>query len=214
MSPTQLCPGPTTVGVRRQITGIFSAEFNLAVTSREVVIEDGSGGEARDHYSHDQPLHDQCRGGVPLLADQGEERIMTTRTENEVRLSLPFAEAMERTRAALQAEGFGVLTTIDMQAAFREKLGAPFRPYVIMGACNPPLAYQALTASPEVGLMLPCNVTVEEEAPGLSVVRLAQPSRMLGPDLLEHPPALQQVASDAEARLARVADDLRRSAAG
>ena len=139
---------------------------------------------------------------------------MTTRAENEISLPVPFAQAVERTRAALQAEGFGVLTTIDMQAAFREKLGADFRPYVILGACNPPLAYKALTASAEIGLMLPCNVTVEEEAPGQSVVRLAQPSRMLGPDPLEHPLALHQVAKDAEARLARVADALRQSAAG
>ncbi|MBP2648033.1 MAG: uncharacterized protein H6Q77_1657 [Gemmatimonadetes bacterium] len=134
---------------------------------------------------------------------------MTTKTENEIGLALPFAQAVERTRTALQAEGFGVLTTIDMQAAFREKLAADFRPYVIMGACNPPLAYKALTASAEVGLMLPCNVTVEEEAPGRSVVRFARPTRLLGADPTEYPPAVHQVASDAEARLARVADALR-----
>ncbi len=131
----------------------------------------------------------------------------------EVRLALPFAEALERTRAALLSEGFGILTTIDMQAAFRDKLAADFRPYVILGACNPPLAYKALTASPEVGLMLPCNVTVEEEAPGRSVVRLAQPARMLGPEPLQRSPALHEVVRDAEARLARVADGLRRAMA-
>lgn len=137
----------------------------------------------------------------------------TQKFGDEVRLALPFAEALEHTRVSLQAEGFGILTTIDMQAAFRDKLAADFHPYVILGACNPPLAYKALTASPEVGLMLPCNVTVEEEAPGQSVVRLAHPSRMLGPEPLEHSPALHAVVRDAEARLARVADGLRRAIA-
>jgi uncharacterized protein (DUF302 family) len=137
---------------------------------------------------------------------------VATRPDNEVRLPVPFGQAVELTRSALQAEGFGVLTTIDMQAAFREKLGAEFRPYVILGACNPPLAYQALTASAEIGLMLPCNVTVEEEAPGQCVVRLAQPSRMLGPDPQAQPAAVRLVAADAEGRLARVAETLRRTA--
>jgi len=136
----------------------------------------------------------------------------STTTVNAVNLALPFAETVERTKAALQAEGFGVLTTIDMQAAFRDKLGADFRPYVIMGACNPPLAYKALSASPEIGLMLPCNVTVEESGPGQSVVRFARPRLMLEAFPAEHSPAVEQVAADAEDRLVRVAEALRQSA--
>ena len=123
----------------------------------------------------------------------------------EVRLAMSFADALDRTRAALQTEGFGILTTIDMQKAFRDKLGADFRPYTILGACNPPLAHKALNASPEIGLLLPCNVTVDEITPGLCIVRLVNPLAMLGPDPASQPLELQQVASDAEARLRRVA---------
>lgn len=123
----------------------------------------------------------------------------------EVRLSMSFADALEHTRAALKAEGFGIISSVDMQQTFREKLSADFRPYVILGACNPPLAHKALTASPEVGLLLPCNVTVEEEAPGRAIVRLVNPSAMLSVGGLAQSAAVREVATDAEARLARVA---------
>jgi uncharacterized protein (DUF302 family) len=136
---------------------------------------------------------------------------MTTTVDDAIHLALPFTEAVERTRAVLQAEGFGVLTSIDMQAAFREKLGADFRPYVILGACNPPLAYKALTASPEAGLMLPCNVTVEEVAPGRSVVRFARPELALQANPAGHPAAVREVAAEADTRLRRAADSLRLS---
>ena len=76
-------------------------------------------------------------------------------------VTLPFGAAVERTRTALKAEGFGIISEIDMQAAFKEKLGRDFRPFVILGACNPPLAFAAISTDPEVGLLLPCNVTVE-----------------------------------------------------
>lgn len=124
---------------------------------------------------------------------------------SEVRLNVSFSCALERARLALQTEGFGILTTVDMQKAFRDKLGADFRPFTILGACNPPLAHKALNASPEIGLQIPCNVTVEEVAPGTIIVRLVNPLAMLGADPASQPLELQQVAADAEARLRRVA---------
>jgi uncharacterized protein (DUF302 family) len=122
-----------------------------------------------------------------------------------VPVGLPFEAALTRTREALKAEGFGVLTEIDMRAAFREKLGREFRPYVILGACNPPLAFSALSADPEVGLLLPCNVTVEEAANGSTVVRLVDPEGLLGTAGLGESPVLGGVARDARARLEQVA---------
>jgi len=135
---------------------------------------------------------------------------MTPTLGTEVRLSMSFADALEHTRAALLAEGFGIITTVDMQKSFREKLNADFRPYVILGACNPPLAFKAMTALPEIGLLLPCNVTVDEEAPGRVVVRLVNPTSMLGVNGMAGVPAVREVAADAETRLARVAAALGR----
>lgn len=116
--------------------------------------------------------------------------------------------AVARVTAALKAEGFGVLTSIDLRAAFKEKLGAEFRGYTILGACNPPLAHRALGAEPLVGLMLPCNVTVEDAPDGGSVVRFINPDAMMGVGSLGASPALAEVARDARARLERVAKAL------
>jgi uncharacterized protein (DUF302 family) len=123
----------------------------------------------------------------------------------EVQITQPFDQVLARVRAALKAEGFGILTEIDLQQAFREKLGREFRPYVILGACNPPLAYAAVVTDPQVGLLLPCNVTVEAIGPGTSVVRLIDPEVLLGVSAGGGIPALREIARDAGARLARVA---------
>lgn len=77
-------------------------------------------------------------------------------------LNLPFAEAVDKTITALKARGFGVLTRIDVQSTLKEKIGADFRPYVILGACNPRMAHEALMAEDKIGTMLPCNVVVQE----------------------------------------------------
>ena len=130
---------------------------------------------------------------------------MRTLLGMEVKLDLPFDVALTRTREALKTEGFGVLTEVDLQAAFKEKLGLAFRPYVILGACNPPLAHTAVSADPEVGLLLPCNVTVEADAEGGSVVRLVDPERLLTTASLDGSALVGGVAKDAGERLRRVA---------
>jgi uncharacterized protein (DUF302 family) len=129
----------------------------------------------------------------------------------ETKLPFAFPDAIARTRAALQAEGFGILTEIDLQAAFREKLGATFRPYVILGACNPPLAYAAITADPSVGLLLPCNVTVEATGEGASLVRVTDPAVLLASMGGIVSPDLRRVAEDARTRLTRVVAVLKAS---
>ena len=134
---------------------------------------------------------------------------MTQPLGHEVLLAQPFDEALARVRGALKVEGFGILTEIDLRQAFREKLGREFRPYVILGACNPPLAYAAIEADPQVGLLLPCNVTVEATGPTASTVRLTDPEVLLGASAAAGRPALGEIARDAAARLARVVAALR-----
>ena len=123
-----------------------------------------------------------------------------------VRLHTDFASALARVMEALKAEGFGVLTEIDVQETLKKKLGVDFRPYKILGACNPPLAYRALSAAPEVGLLLPCNVVVAQVEEGVIEVSLVDPLAMLG--VLAYA-ELKPVAADAAARLDRVAASLR-----
>ncbi len=89
---------------------------------------------------------------------------------------LPFEKAVETTKAALKQHGFGVLTEIDVQATMKEKLGADFRPYRILGACNPQMAYQALQAEDKIGTMLPCNVIVQEQAGGMIEIAAVDPA--------------------------------------
>lgn len=116
-------------------------------------------------------------------------------------LDTDFDTAVERVTAALKDEGFGVLTEIDVKATLKKKIDVDFRPYKILGACNPPLAHKALSAAPEVGLLLPCNVTVSLEDNGRVLVSIIDPELMLG---VVDAPALADVACDARERLARV----------
>jgi len=125
-----------------------------------------------------------------------------------VELPLAFEVAVGRVKDALKHEGFGVLTEIDLRAAFREKLGGEFRPYISLGACNPPLAFSAVTADPSVGLLLPCNVVVEQVANGRTGVRLTDPVALLSTAALEGAPELASVAEDARQRMRRVAEAL------
>ena len=122
----------------------------------------------------------------------------------KAKLDLPFDQATERVTTALKSEGFGVLTEIDVQATLKQKLDVDFRRYVILGACNPPLAHRALEAELDLGLLLPCNVIVYEEGDG-SVVSIVDPLSMLG---VVQNPELDRVADEARSRLQRVATAL------
>lgn len=112
-----------------------------------------------------------------------------------------FDEAIERVTAALKVEGFGVLTSINVRDTFAAKLGVDFRPYVILGACNPTLAHRGLSAEPQMGLLLPCNVVVQETADGEVSVSIADPRTMA--QLLDNP-ALVPMVEEVEGRLRRV----------
>jgi uncharacterized protein (DUF302 family) len=113
-----------------------------------------------------------------------------------------YDDAVKRAEKALSDEGFGVLTRIDVRETMRRKLDVEFRPYVILGACNPPLAHRALSAEDSIGLMLPCNVVVAATEEG-SEVAIARPRAMMEVSDAE---ALEPVAGEAEERLARVLD--------
>jgi len=125
----------------------------------------------------------------------------------EVTVNKPYAEAVERVIDALKSEGFGVLTRIDVHDTFKEKLGVDFPNYSILGACNPPLAHKALSSRPDAGLMLPCNVIVEEVQNG-TLVRIVDPAAMMQAGGLEGDPTMLEVGSEAGERLKRVAEVL------
>ncbi len=123
----------------------------------------------------------------------------------QVRLKIPYEEAIQSTTAALKEEGFGVLTMIDVKETLKQKLNADFRRYVILGACNPSLAHRALGVDLDVGLLLPCNVIVYEHEGG-TVVSLIDPRVMLSVITNQ---AIEPIAQEARGKLERVADKLR-----
>lgn len=126
----------------------------------------------------------------------------TTRYGISTTVGLEYAEAVERTREELGKEGFGVLSEIDISATLKKKLDVDFRPYVILGACNPPLAHRALTAERDLGLLLPCNVIVyAADDRGRSVVAAMDPEAALE---LTANPEVREVAREVRARLERV----------
>lgn len=126
----------------------------------------------------------------------------------EITLAQDFEAARDVVVEALAKEGFGIISQIDMHAAFKEKLGIDFPPYTILGACNPKMAHTAVTAAPAIGLLLPCNVTVEQVEGGTRV-RIPDAREMLGGAGLSDAPELKDLAEDAGARLGRVVASLR-----
>lgn len=126
--------------------------------------------------------------------------------EPRATLPLPIDEALAATTAALKVEGFGVLTSIDVRATLKEKIGESFDPYLILGACNPSLAHRALSADADLGLLLPCNVVLHERD-GSTTVSIVDPNTMLA--MASQNPTLQEVANEASEKLTRVAAALR-----
>lgn len=140
------------------------------------------------------------------MLDTQEERQMATAITRTAygfgtTVRLPYAAAIEKTKAALKQEGFGVLTEIDVKATLKEKIGAEFEPYVILGACNPQLAHRALQVEHEIGLLLPCNVVVHAHSKGESVVSVMDPQAALG---VVGNDAIGPIAGEARERLERV----------
>lgn len=125
------------------------------------------------------------------------------------RVALPYEQAVAQTRQALKEEGFGVITEIDVQKTVKEKLGEEFRPYLILGACNPPLAHQALTVEPEIGLLMPCNVCVWDNQDGSSTVAAVDVDALFR--LLDNP-RLAELARNIQHKLSQVVERVARKA--
>ena len=126
----------------------------------------------------------------------------------EVRSTASHDKAVDNVTDALNAEGFIVLTRIEFDRVFREKIGTKFRPYTILGVCNPPLAHATLTEAPQLGLMLPFNVTVEADING-SLIRIADPEILMQSGKLATNDKIRDVVKEARQRLRRVVDALR-----
>ncbi len=121
------------------------------------------------------------------------------------KLDLPFDQAVSRVTEALKSEGFGVLTDIDVSATMKAKLGEDFRPYRILGACNPQLAHRALKLEDKIGTMLPCNVIVQQHADGGVEVSAVDPVASM--QAIKNP-ALAEVANEVQAKLKKVVEGL------
>jgi len=124
-----------------------------------------------------------------------------------VQLNTDFETAIQRVTDALKVEGFGVLTEIDVKATLKKKIDVDFRPYKILGACNPLLAHKALTADAQLGMLLPCNVVVSQEDEGVIQVSIIDPISMMS---VVSNPDVELIAQEARARLERVADALKK----
>lgn len=120
-------------------------------------------------------------------------------------ISLPFEKAEEVVTEELKKEGFGILTRIDVREKFKEKLGIEFRNYVILGACNPPYAHEAILAEEDIGLMLPCNVVIYEKE-GKTILSIIKPSTAMG--MIENE-ALMHIAQEVESKLKQVFDSIK-----
>ena len=130
---------------------------------------------------------------------------MTVEYGFRTKLALSYTDSIAQIKQALQSEGFGILSEIDVAATLKKKLGVDYKPYIILGACNPNLAYQGLQSEPELGLLLPCNVIVYDNGDGSSTVSIVDPIQMLG---VVANPALQPIAEEANRRLRRALESL------
>lgn len=145
-------------------------------------------------------------GGCAIRIGKTMEAPMQPMSYN-AELKMEFDAAIEHVTAALKEEGFGIISRIDMHTTFKEKIDKEIPPHTILGACNPVLAHKAVTAVPEASLMLPCNVTVQQEG-DVVVVRIANPDMMMSAAGLEDNSVLREVGAEADERLKRVAAKL------
>jgi uncharacterized protein (DUF302 family) len=144
-----------------------------------------------------------------MLNDMNAERKMTDNLGFEVQLDRSYEQAIEDVTEALKTEGFGILTKIDVKATLKEKLDKDFRPYAILGACNPLLAHRALSHKPEVGLVLPCNVTVEAIDTNGSLVRIGDPDVFMQIGGLNRDPEIEELGREVRQRILRVVNVLK-----